>query len=114
MLIEHGPSFECNLTKCHMFVKPEINTYAVKTFHDIKVEIVEGSSPLRSVISSENACRTQPEKVAHDHSTLARQHGAHSNVSPQNVYKSLTNSLHYKLPFLTRTTPNIDNVLQET
>ena len=34
--------------------------------------------------------------------------------SPQNVYKSLTDSPQHKLTFLSRTTPKIDHILQET
>ena len=52
MLLEHNLSFGYNLTSCHLIVKPEIIDSAVETFHDMEVEIVEGSRVLGSVIGS--------------------------------------------------------------
>ena len=97
-----------------MIVKPEIKDAAVKTFHDTEVEIVERSRAYGSVLGSQNACRKHQEHVAHDHTTLLRKLADHSKNSLQKVYKSLTDALQHKLTFLSRITPDIDNVLQET
>ena len=97
-----------------MIVKPEFKDSAIETFHDMEVEIVEGSRVLGSVFCSDQACRTYLERVAHDHTTLLRKLIDHSKISPQYVYEFLTDSSQHKLIFLSRTTPNIDNVLQQT
>ena len=68
------------------------------------MEIVEESRVLGSVIYSENACRMHLEQLAHDHIMLSRKLADHCKASPQNVYKSLTDSLQQTDIFVTNNT----------
>ena len=77
-----------------------------------EVEIDDGCRVLGSVIGSENAEKKFVEKSLKQKSLLKRR-AAHANVSPQNVYKSFTSSVQRKLTFLARTTPNIEDLIQE-
>ena len=106
--------YETSRTKCHIITKEHLFEKAQQNFDHDEVEIVDSCKVLGNVISSDNAEKKFVEKSLKQQKSLVKKKLVdHANVSPQNVYKSFTLSVQHKLTFLLRTTPNIEDLLNE-
>ena len=93
--------------------KPEFVQKANKVFSGLDVDVIEGHRVLGSVIGSDESCNDFLKEKSVNYSNMLEKLAKHSNVSPQNVYKSFTNGLQQKLTFIARTTPNAESQLRE-
>ena len=112
-LKKHCPAFGYHLTKCHIITKEHLFESAQQIFAHDDLEIVDGCRLLSSVIGSENAAKEFVEISLKQQKQLLKKLAAHADVSPQNVYKSFTSSVRHKLRAIARTTPNVEDRLQE-
>ena len=106
-LAEHGPAFGYIIAK-----KNHIEN-AKKIFKNKDVDILEGHRVLGSLISSAFACHNFKTKIASEHAKTTSTLSQHAKTAPQNVYKAYTKGMQTKLSFLTRTTPDMEEYLQE-
>ena len=113
-LEEHGHAFGYNITKCHLITKSEYIDEAKELFKNKDVELVDGHRVLGSVIGSPLAEKTYKSKKSIEYSNVLKKLASHSKKSPQNVYHALTKGVQHKLTFLSRTTPDIDELLEDS
>ena len=110
----HGPSFGYNVIKCHLITKAEFVSDAKKNvFKGEEVDIIDGSRVLGSVIGNVDSCRQYIEDQKQNYLRILQKLAKHAKIAPQNVYKCLTNSVQHKLTFLSRTTPDTFDLLEE-
>ena len=113
-LQKHGPAFGYKLTKCNLIVKESSLEKAKKSFDSNDIEIVPGHRVLGSTIGSKAACDEFREKV-----TTEYQHQVENLPStPENrrkTYITLSHKVYRTNSFsLSRTTPDMERLLQET
>ena len=113
-LQEHGPAFGYYITKCHLVTKTDHKKEAMTLFENLDVELVDGHRVLGSVIGSSSACEKFKVGEATEFSTLLNKLATHAKKSPQNVYHALTKGVQHKLTFLSRTTPNLTDVFENS
>ena len=109
----HGPSFGYNVIKCHLITKAEVVSDAKNVFKGEEVDIIDGSRVLGSVIGNVDSCRQYIEDQKQNYLRILQKLTKHAKIAPQNVYKCLTNSVQQKLTFLSRTTPDTFDLLEE-
>ena len=78
-----------------------------------EVDILEGHRVLVSVIGSASACHDLITKIVSEHAKTISKRSQHAKTAPQNVYQAYTKDMQTKLSFLTRTTPDMEEYLQE-
>ena len=93
-----------SLEKEHLFEK------AQQVFVHDGVDVVDGYRVLGSVIGSDRAEKNTVERSLKQQNLLLRRLAAHSNVSPQNDFKSFISSVRHKLTFLARTTIDFEDL----
>ena len=113
-LQQHGPAFGYHITKCHLVTKTDHKKVAMTLFENLDVELVDGHRVLGSVIGSSSACEKFKVEKANEFSTLLNKLATHAKKSPQNVYHALTKGVQHKLTFLSRTTPNLTDVFENS
>ena len=109
----HGPSFGYNVIKCHLITKAEFVNDAKNVFKGEEVDIIDGSRVLGSVIGNVDSCRQYIEDQKQNYRRILQKLAKHAKIAPQNVYKCLTNSVQHKLTFLSGTTPDTFDLLEE-
>ena len=109
----HGPSFGYNVTKCHLITKAEFVSDGKNGLKGEEVDIIDGSRVLGSVIGNVDSCRQYIEDQKQNYLRILQKLAKHAKITPQNVYKCLTNSVQHKLTFLSRTTPDTFDLLEE-
>ena len=73
-----------------------------------------GHRVLGSVIGSSDACHAFQSSKLTEYTNIVNKLASHAKKSPQNVYHAFTKGVQYKLTFLSRTTPDMKNTLQNT
>ena len=111
---KHGPAFGYTLTKCNIIAKTEHLKQAQNLFIKEDVEIVDGHRVLGSVIGSESACEKFRDHKQSEYNQIVEKLSKHAKISPQNVLHCFTKGLQNKVTFLSRTTPNFIENLEET
>ena len=109
----HGSSFGYNVIKCHFITKAEFVNDAKNVFKGEEVDIIDGSRVLGSVIGNVVSCRQYIEDQKQNYLRVLQKLAKHAKIAAQNVYKFLTNSVQHKLTFLSRTTPDTFDLLEE-
>ena len=112
-LAEHGPAFGYHITKCHIIAKKNHIENAKEIFKNKDVDVLEGHRVLGSVIGSTSACHDFKTKIVSEHAKTISQLSQHAKTAPQNVYQAYTKGMQTKFSFLTRTTPDMEEYLQE-
>ena len=74
---------------------------------------MKGHRVLGSVIGSASACHDFKTKLVSDHAKTISKLAQHAKTAPQKVYQAYTRGMQTKLSFLTRTTPDMEEYLQE-
>ena len=110
----HGPAFGYNVTNCHLITKDSSLDKAKDLFKDENVELVGGHCILGSDIGLSEACHAFQSSKLTEYADIVNRLASHAKKSPQNVYHAFTKGVHHKLTFLSRTTPNMENTLQNT
>ena len=82
-------------------------------FKGEEVDIIDGSRTLGSVIGNVDTCRQYIQDQKQNYLRILQKLAKHAKIAPQNVYKCLTNSVQHKLTFLSRTTPDTFELLEE-
>ena len=113
-LKEIGPHFGYKVIKCHLITKPDFEQRARDLFANEDVEVIKGHRVLGSVIGTEERCQEFFDEKSNTYSKLLKKLSKHAKVAPQNVYKAFTNGVQQKLTFITRTTPNSEDLFQKT
>ena len=109
----HGPPFGYNVIKCHLITKAGFVNDAKNVLKGEEVDIIDGSRVLGSVIGNVDSCRQYIEDQKQNYLRILQKGAKHAKIAPQNVYKCLTNSVQHKLTFLSRTTPDTFDLLEE-
>ena len=109
----HGPSFGYNVIKCHLITKADFVNEAKNVFKGEEVDIIDGSRVLGSVIGNVDSCRQYIKDQKQNCLRILLKLAKHAKTAPQNVYNCLTNSVQHKLTFLSRTTPDTFDLLEE-
>ena len=73
-----------------------------------------GHRVLGSVIGSSEACHAFQSSKLTEYTNIVNKLASHAKKSPQNVYHAFTKGVQHKLTFLSRTTPDMENTLQNT
>ena len=73
-----------------------------------------GHRILRSVIGSSEACYAFQSSKLTEYANIVIKLASHAKKSPQNVYHAFTTGVQRQLIFLSRTTPDMENTLQNT
>ena len=94
--------------------KTEHLKQAQKLFIKENVEIVDGHRVLGSVIGSESACEKFRNHKQSEYNQIVEKLSKHAKIFPQNVFHCFTKGLQNKVTFLSRTTPNFIETLEET
>ena len=87
---------------------------ATALFENFDVELVDGHRVLGSVIGSSSACEKFKVEKETDFSKLLNELATHAKKSPQNVNHTLAKGVQHKLTFLSRTTPNLTDVFENS
>ena len=82
-------------------------------FKGEEVNIFDGSRVLGSVIGNVDSCRQYIEDQKQNYLPILQKLAKHAKIVPQKVYKCLSNSVQQKLTFLSRTTPDTFDLLEE-
>ena len=75
---------------------------------------MEGHRILGSVIGPSEACHAFQSSILTEYVDIVNKLASHAKKSPQNVYHAFTKGVQPKLTFLSRTTPDMENTLQNT
>ena len=110
----HGPGFGYNITKCHLITKDSSLDKAKDLFKDENFELVGGHRVLGSVIGSSEACHAFQSSRLTEYTNNVNKLASHAKKSSQNVYHAFTKGVQHQLTFLSRTTPDMENTLQNT
>ena len=111
----HGKAFEYNVkpSKCQLIVTENRRDSAIKVFEGTNNTKVDGFRVLGSVIGTPSACNKYMESEIEKTASLTEKLSKIAKTSPQNAYSCYTKGLQSKLIFLTRTTPEAFNKLDE-
>ena len=109
-----GTSFGYQLTSWHLVVKPGLKEKAASFYEEDKIDFIDGHRVLRYFIVTSKLQNSFLEEKAIKHVSLLEKLPKHAETTPENIYKSITKAIHYKLHFITHTTPSTKNPFEET
>ena len=94
--------------------KSEVVNKAREVFTDCDTDVVPGHRVLESVIGSKTESDKFLSDKAYEYKNVLQKLSKHAKTSTQNVYKSITAGVQHKSTFISRTTPDTNNLLAET